>query len=139
VLESPGLVHQLRSYYDFPRPYIIAYGSSPSRFVPELFVAPGQTWDLPVPKQRVSTHARFFDHAGPSGRSLSRAHTCRLPHSQRRRHPPPSRATAHGSRPMWLATPSSYRTCTDYSSPVSRRTAKDSVRHPVCTSSRVAR
>ena len=40
--------------------------------------------------------------------------------------PPPSRATAHGSRPMWLATPSSYRTCTDYSLPVSRRTAKDS-------------
>jgi len=27
---------------------------------------------------------------------------------------------------MWIATPSSYRTCTDYSSPVSRRTAKDS-------------
>ena len=26
---------------------------------------------------------------------------------------------------MWLATPSSYRTCTDYSLPVSRRTAKD--------------
>ena len=43
--------------------------------------------------------------------------------------PPPSRSTAHGSRPMWLATPSSYRTCTDYSLPVSRRTAKDSVRH----------
>ena len=43
--------------------------------------------------------------------------------------PPPSRATAHGSRPMWLATPSSYPTCTDYSLPVSRRTAKDSVRH----------
>ena len=43
--------------------------------------------------------------------------------------PPPSRATAHGSRPMWLATPSSYRTCTDYSLPISRRTAKDSVRY----------
>ena len=40
--------------------------------------------------------------------------------------PPPSRAAAHGSRSMWLATPSSYRTCTDYSLPVSRRTAKDS-------------
>ena len=44
--------------------------------------------------------------------------------------PPPSRATAHGSRPMWLATPSSYRTCTDYSLPVSRRTAKDSGHYP---------
>jgi hypothetical protein len=42
---------------DFPRPYIIGYGSSPSRCVPELFVAPGQTWDLPVPEQRASTHA----------------------------------------------------------------------------------
>ena len=40
--------------------------------------------------------------------------------------PPPSRATAHGSGPMWFATPSSRRTCTDYSLPVSRRTAKDS-------------
>ena len=39
---------------------------------------------------------------------------------------PPSQATAHGSRSMWIATPSSYRTCTDYSLPVSRRTAKDS-------------
>ena len=44
--------------------------------------------------------------------------------------PPPSRATAHGSGPMWLATPSSYRTCTDYSLPVSRRTAKDSGHYP---------
>jgi hypothetical protein len=31
--------------------------------------------------------------------------------------------------PMWIATPSSYRTCTDYSLPVSRRTAKDSARY----------
>src|SRR5271167_2595928 len=40
--------------------------------------------------------------------------------------PPPSRTTAHGSGSMWIATPSSRRTCTDYSLPVSRRTAKDS-------------
>jgi hypothetical protein len=38
---------------------------------------------------------------------------------------------AHGSGPRWLATPSSYRTCTDYSLPVSRRTAKDSGHYPV--------
>ena len=31
----------------------------------------------------------------------------------------PSRMTAHGSGPMRFATPSSYRTCTDYSLPVS--------------------
>src|ERR1700745_4179931 len=47
---------------------------------------------------------------------------------------PPSRTSTHGSGSMWIATPSSYRTCTDYSLPVSRRTAKDSVRHPHCPS-----
>ncbi len=72
---------------DFPRPYIIGYGSSPSRCVPAIFVVTGQTWDLPVPAQRASTHARFFDHAGPSGCSRLRTQPCCLPHSQRRRHP----------------------------------------------------
>ena len=33
---------------------------------------------------------------------------------------------------MWLATLSSYRTCTDYSLPVSRRTAKNSGHYPWC-------
>ena len=42
----------------------------------------------------------------------------------------PSRMTAHGSGPMRFATPSSYRTCTDHSLPVSRRTAKDSGHYP---------
>ena len=36
--------------------------------------------------------------------------------------PPPSRTTTHGSGPMWIATPSSQRTSTVYSLPVSRRT-----------------
>jgi hypothetical protein len=36
--------------------------------------------------------------------------------------PLPSRATTHGSGPMWIATPSSQWTCTTYSLPVSRRT-----------------
>ena len=40
--------------------------------------------------------------------------------------PPSLRASAHDSGPMWIATPSSWRTCTDYSLPVSRRTAKES-------------
>src|SRR5580700_11598557 len=35
----------------------------------------------------------------------------------------PSRATAHDSGPMWIATPSSQGTCTLYSLPVSRRFA----------------
>src|SRR5687768_7998162 len=36
--------------------------------------------------------------------------------------PAPSRGSTHGSGPVWIATPSSYRTLTDYSWPVSRRT-----------------
>src|SRR5262249_17724378 len=36
-------------------------------------------------------------------------------------------------------TPSSYRTCTDYSLPVSRRTAKHSVRHRSCIPSTLRR
>jgi len=36
--------------------------------------------------------------------------------------PAPSRAQTHGLGPMWIATPSSHRTCTDYSLPISRRT-----------------
>jgi hypothetical protein len=59
---------------DFPRPYIIGYSSSPSRYVPELLVVPGQTWDLPVPGQRASTHASFFDHAGPCGFASAEFH-----------------------------------------------------------------
>jgi hypothetical protein len=43
---------------------------------------------------------------------------------------PSLRAATHGLGPMWIANPSSCRTCTNYSLPVSRRTAKDSVRHP---------
>ena len=54
---------------DFPRPCIIGYGSSPSRCGPNRFAAVGQTWDLPVPAQEASAHARFFDHAGLSRRS----------------------------------------------------------------------
>ena len=38
--------------------------------------------------------------------------------------PAPSRAQAHGLGPMWVTTPSSHRTCTTYSSPISRRTSK---------------
>src|SRR5262245_54672631 len=72
---------------DFPRPFIIGYGSSPSRCRPDRFLATGRAWDLPVPVQRASTHARFFDHAGSSRRSRLRARLYRLPPSQRRQHP----------------------------------------------------
>src|SRR5262245_49448589 len=72
---------------DFPHPYVIGYGSSPSRCRPDRFPATGRTWDLPVPVQRASTHARFFDHAGSSKRSRFRARLYSLPPSQRRQHP----------------------------------------------------
>src|SRR5262245_45696798 len=72
---------------DFPHPYVIGYGSSPSRCRPDRFPATGRTWDLPVPVQRASTHARFFDHAGSSRRSRLRARLYSLPPSQRRQHP----------------------------------------------------
>src|SRR5450631_1685264 len=41
--------------------------------------------------------------------------------------PTSSRMPAHGSGPMWFATPSSQWTCTTYSLPVSRRTPKKTV------------
>src|SRR5665811_1270357 len=72
---------------DSPRPCIIGYGSSPSRCGPDQQRACGRTWGLPVPAQGTSAHASVFDHAGPSGRSRYRAHTCCLPSAERRRRP----------------------------------------------------
>ena len=112
---------------DFPRPCITGYGSSPSRCGPGQRTATGQTWDLPVPVQGASAHARFFDHAGPFGPCDDASETCCLPRSKQRRHPGdwlsrlngwpmPSptdassaslRTPTHGSGPMWIATPSS--------------------------------
>jgi hypothetical protein len=51
-------------------------------------------------------------------------------HSPTDASPPSLRTASHGSGPTWIATPSSYRTCTDFSLPVSRRTAKDSGHYP---------
>jgi hypothetical protein len=135
---------------DFPRPYIIGYGSSPSRCVPELFVVPWSdvgspgsratsfhtcqvlrprraVWALAFTRPSVLPSA-FATASAPGIRIFTRLNgwpEC----SPTDASPPPLRATAHGSGPMWLATPSSYRICTDYSLPVSRRTAKESVRH----------
>src|SRR3954463_4243698 len=41
-----------------------------------------------------------------------------------------SRPDTHGSGPTWIATPSSYRTLTDYSWPVSRRTTRSHGNRP---------
>ena len=55
------------SYYgkvNFPRPYIIGYGSSPSRCGLCRQRAGSRTWVSPVPAHGACVHARFFDHAG---------------------------------------------------------------------------
>src|SRR5207302_8833184 len=103
----------------------------------------GRSRDLPVPAQGASAHARVFDHAGSSGarddalgcvafhhmhgvgtqdKTLSRLDGWPM-RSPVNASPRPSRATAHDSGPMWIATPSSQGTCTLYSLPVSRRFA----------------
>src|SRR5262245_64265255 len=48
---------------DFPHPYVIGYGSSPSRCELGLFVYIGQAWVLVVPDQRGCARAGFFRHA----------------------------------------------------------------------------
>jgi len=128
---------------DFSRPYISGDGSSPSHCGPTSLCVIGRTRDLPVPEQRASAHARVSDHAGPSGHSRSRARLCCLPRSETRRHPgshffrgsmaglraplPTLRRHPRGCQRTargrgGFATPSSWRTCTPYSLPVSRRT-----------------
>ena len=128
---------------DFSRPYISGDGYSPSRCGPRPHCVIGRTRDLPVPAQGASAHARVSDHAGPSGHSRSRTRPCCLPRSETRRHPGlhffrGSMAGLHAPLPTLrchprgrqrtargrggFATPSSWRTCTPYSLPVSRRT-----------------
>ena len=74
---------------DFCGSFIIGFGSSPSRCGPlhHLAMTYGQPADLPVPVQRVSVHARFYDHAGSSERSRWRTQTSCLPLHRQRRHP----------------------------------------------------
>jgi hypothetical protein len=129
---------------DFSRPFIIGYGSSPSRCGPALAAA-GQTGDLPVPKQGACVRARVFDHAEPNGvlaisrsvvlpYALSTASALRISKLSRlngwpartpvNASPHVSRHTAHDSGTTWFARPSLYETCTLYSLPVSRRTDK---------------
>jgi hypothetical protein len=78
----------------------------------------GRSRDLPVPAALPSTICTV---------SAPRIETLRLNgwpmRSAVNTSPRPSRATAHDSWLMWIATPSSQGTCTLYSSPVSRRFA----------------
>ena len=72
---------------DFSRPFVIGYGSSPSRCGPVGLAAAGRAVDLPVPVQGACEHAGVSDHAGPDRRSRWRARPCCLPPRERRRHP----------------------------------------------------
>src|SRR5215831_6365595 len=106
---------------DFSRPYIIGYGSSPSRCGPAA-LPNGRSRDLPVPAQGASAHARVSDHAGSSGpRAIAPGHVAfRLLHGVGtqdetlfaahwlayalpcQRFAEASRATAHDSGPVPL-------------------------------------
>jgi len=147
----PGIVRRLHGYYGGVRlPTVVHHRlrllAFPMRTrAARVTSAAGRPWDLPVPLQEASAHARVCDHAGSSRRSLM-ARPCVWPstfgtvsaprmiglsrfngwpvHSPADASPAPLRASAHGSGPMWIATPSPYGTCTLYSLPVSRRTPK---------------
>ena len=73
--------------------------------------AVGQTWDLPVPAQEASAHARFFDHAGLSRRSRGRVRPCCLPPSQQRRRPGCEFFTRLNGWPMHSPTEASLSPC----------------------------
>jgi len=92
---------------------------------------PGSSTTPGPPGARACVCIAFHLRNGVSTRDMNLCGAQRLAYVLLcRRFAAASQATAHGSRSMWIATPSSYRTCTDYSLPVSRRTAKHSVRHP---------
>ena len=140
---------------DFSRSCIGDYGSSPSRCGPAQY--PG--WSNPrspgsraksvracqvLRPRRVAqvlawTHLDMLPSAtqtasAPGNSFLSRLNgwPARTPTDASRAS---SRMHAHGSGPMWFATPSSQWTCTTYSLPVSRRTCVETPAvHPVCRS-----
>jgi len=78
---------------------------------------PGARDDAP---RRIAFHD--LHGVGTQNRNLSRLNGWPM-RSPVNASPKPSRATAHDSGPMWIATPSSQGTCTLYSLPVSRRLA----------------
>src|SRR5258705_11224691 len=129
----PGIVRRLHSYYGGVRlPTVVHHRlrllAFPMRTgTARVTSAAGRPWDLPVPVQEASAHARVCDHAGSSGRSRM-ARPCVWPstfgtvwapgmkglsrfngwpvHSPADASPTPLRASAHGSGPVRVATPS---------------------------------
>src|SRR6516225_9175741 len=129
---------------DFPRPFIIGYGSSPSRCGParraalvgrgisrfprkERLHMPGSLTTPGCRSTRVDALGMLpsaMTTASAPGIILTRLHGWPM-HSPTDASPLALRPAMHGSGPMWIAIPSSYRTFTDYSLPASRRTAID--------------
>src|SRR6516225_317997 len=129
----PGIVRRLHGYYGGVRlPTVVHHRlrllAFPMRTgAARLMSAAGRPWDLPIPVQEASVPARVCDHAGSSGRSHM-ARPCLWPstfgtvsaprmtglsrlngwpaHSPADASPAPLQASAHGSGPMWIATPS---------------------------------
>jgi len=90
--------------------------------MPGSLTTPGRSGTRAGAPVRVAFHHGYG--VGTREKILSRLNGWPM-HSPTDASPPPSRTTTHGSGPMWIATPSSQRTCTAYSLPVSRRTATD--------------
>jgi hypothetical protein len=88
--------------------------------MPGSLTTPGRPGARAVVPEGVAFH--HMHGVGTQNRKLSRLNgwPMRIPVNASQR---PSRATAHDSGPMWIATPSSQGTCTLYSLPVSRRFA----------------
>ena len=88
--------------------------------MPGSLTTPGRPGARAVAPECVAFH--HMHGVGTQNRKLSRLNgwPMRIPVNASQR---PSRATAHDSGPMWIATPSSQGTCTLYSLPVSRRFA----------------
>ena len=140
-----ALVQQLPRYYAPVRlPKSVHRCIAPVGFATRTLDHPqSQTWDLPVPVQRTSIHARLSDHAEPHSFLRWRGYACCLPLEGQRRHSEavsfrgsitrPAwhlstlrlqtlRSQAHDSVSMRVAGPSSCKTFTHYPLPVSRRT-----------------
>ena len=87
--------------------------------MPGSTTTPGHMGTRAIASIRVAFHTA--DGVGSRDSTLSRLIGWPM-HSPTDASPTPSREPAHGSGPMWFATPSSQWTFTTYTLPVSRRT-----------------
>jgi hypothetical protein len=86
--------------------------------MPGSLTTPGRPGACDVASGHIAFH--LMHGVGTQNETLSRLNGWPM-RSPVNASPKPSRAPAHDSGPMWIATPSSQGTCTLYSLPVSRR------------------